>query len=54
MKEMTKNIASVQSHNVFMQAAAVAITTAIVTLWYRRTFFTPALQLKLQTNASTA
>jgi putative ABC transport system permease protein len=39
---------------VFMQAAAVAITTAIVTLWYRRTFFTPALQLKLQTSASTA
>ena len=34
---------------VFMQAAAVAITTAIVTLWYRRTFFTPALQLKLET-----
>ena len=37
---------------VFMQAAAVAITTAMVTLWYRRTFFTPALQLKLQTNAA--
>src|SRR6266850_4505659 len=34
----------------FMQAGAVAITTAIVTLWYRRTFFTPALQLKLQTH----
>src|SRR5262249_16464769 len=34
----------------FMQAAAVAITTAIVTLWYRRTFFTPALQLRLQAN----
>lgn len=31
---------------VFMQAAAVAITTAIVTLWYRKTFFTHALQLK--------
>ncbi len=31
---------------VFMQAAAVAITTAIVTLWYRKTFFTTALQLK--------
>ncbi len=31
---------------VFMQAAAVAITTAIVTLWYRKTFFTDALQLK--------
>ncbi len=31
---------------VFMQAAAVAITTAIVTLWYRKTFFTAALQLK--------
>ncbi|MDX6712770.1 MAG: UDP-glucose/iron transport system permease protein [Blastocatellia bacterium] len=31
---------------VFMQAAAVAITTAVVTLWYRRTFFTSALQLK--------
>jgi putative ABC transport system permease protein len=29
---------------VFMQAAAVAITTAVVTLWYRRTFFTDALQ----------
>ena len=34
---------------VFMQAAAVAMTTAIVALWYRRTFFTPALQLKLET-----
>jgi putative ABC transport system permease protein len=34
---------------VFMQAAAVAMTTAIVTLWYRRTFFTPAFQLKLET-----
>jgi putative ABC transport system permease protein len=34
---------------VFMQAAAVAMTTAIVTLWYRRTFFTPALQLRLET-----
>lgn len=31
---------------VFMQAAAVAITTAIVTLWYRQSFFTPAMQLK--------
>ncbi|MGI8468684.1 MAG: ABC transporter permease [Pyrinomonadaceae bacterium] len=31
---------------VFMQAAAVAITTSIVTLWYRKTFFTTALQLK--------
>ena len=31
---------------VFMQAAAVAITTAVVTLWCRRTFFTAALQLK--------
>jgi putative ABC transport system permease protein len=31
---------------VFMQAAAVAITTAVVTLWYRRTFFNEALQLK--------
>ena len=31
---------------VFMQAAAVAMTTAGVTLWYRRTFFTAALQLK--------
>jgi len=37
---------------VFMQAAAVALTTAMVTLWYRRTFFPPALQLKLQTNAA--
>ena len=34
---------------VFMQAAAVAMTTAIVTLWYRRTFFTTALQLKVET-----
>jgi UDP-glucose/iron transport system permease protein len=34
---------------VFMQAAAVAMTTAIVTLWYRRTFFTPALQLRVET-----
>lgn len=33
---------------VFMQAAAVAITTAVVALWYRRTFFTSALQLKPQ------
>jgi putative ABC transport system permease protein len=31
---------------VFMQAAAVAVTTAIITLWYRKTFFTAALQLK--------
>ncbi len=31
---------------VFMQAAAVAITTAVVALWYRRMFFTSALQLK--------
>lgn len=31
---------------VFMQAASVSITAAIVTLWYRRTFFTAALQLK--------
>ncbi len=38
----------------FMQAGAVAITTAIVTLWYRRTFFTPALQLKLQTHVAAA
>jgi putative ABC transport system permease protein len=30
----------------FMQAAAVAISAAVVTLWYRRTFFTAALQLK--------
>jgi putative ABC transport system permease protein len=38
----------------FMQAAAVAITTAIVTLWYRRTFFTSALQLKVPTHAAAA
>jgi putative ABC transport system permease protein len=38
----------------FMQAGAMAITTAIVTLWYRRTFFTPALQLKLQTHGAAA
>lgn len=31
---------------VFMQAAAVAITTTTVALWYRRMFFTSALQLK--------
>ena len=37
---------------VFMQAAAVAMTTAIVTHWYRRTFFTPALQLKVETEES--
>ena len=36
----------------FMQAAAVAMATAIVTLWYRRTFFTAALQLKLQTSVA--
>jgi putative ABC transport system permease protein len=36
----------------FMQAAAVAMTTAIVTLWYRRTFFTAALQLKVPANAA--
>ncbi len=30
---------------VFMQAAAVAITTSIITLWHRKTFFTSALQL---------
>ena len=39
---------------VFMQTAAVAITTAMVTLWYRQTFFPPALQLKLQANAAIA
>jgi putative ABC transport system permease protein len=38
----------------FMQAAAVAMATAIVTLWYRRTFFTAALQLRLQTSAAAA
>jgi putative ABC transport system permease protein len=37
---------------VFMQAAAVAMTTAIVTLWYRRTFFTPALQLRVEMKES--
>ena len=31
---------------VFMQTAAVAITTVVLTLWYRRTFFTSALQLR--------
>ena len=31
---------------VFMQTAAVAITTVVLTLWYRRTFFTDALQLR--------
>ena len=31
---------------VFMQTAAVAITTVVLTLWYRRTFFTGALQLR--------
>jgi putative ABC transport system permease protein len=36
----------------FMQAAAVAMTTAIVTLWYRRTFFTSALQLRVETKES--
>src|SRR6266571_7881289 len=36
----------------FMQAGAVAITPTIVTLWYRRTFFTPALQLTLQIHAA--
>ena len=30
---------------VFMQAAAVALTTVSVTLWYRKTFFTAAHQL---------
>ncbi|MEP7039752.1 MAG: iron export ABC transporter permease subunit FetB [Acidobacteriota bacterium] len=35
---------------VFMQAAAVAITTAGVTLWYRKTFFTSAFQLKTRAN----
>ena len=29
----------------FMHAGATALTTAIVVLWYRRTFFTPAAQL---------
>lgn len=33
---------------VFMQAAVVAVTTVTVVLWYRKTFFTPALQLKLR------
>jgi putative ABC transport system permease protein len=36
----------------FMQAGAVAMTTAMVTLWYRRTFFTPALQLRVETQES--
>jgi ABC-type iron transport system FetAB permease component len=30
---------------VFMLAAAVAVTSVIVALWYRRTFFTPAERL---------
>ncbi len=30
----------------FMLAASVALTAAAVTLWYRQTFFTPALQLR--------
>ena len=38
----------------FMQASAVAIATAVVTLWYRRTFFTGALQLKPSANEATA
>jgi len=37
---------------VFMQAAAVAMTSAVITLWYRRTFFTDALQLKQETEAT--
>ena len=37
---------------VFMQTAAVAMTTAMVTLWYRRTFFTPALQLRVEPKES--
>lgn len=32
----------------FMLAGATAITTAIVVLWYRRTFFTPADQLTMR------
>jgi len=31
---------------VFMQAAAVCVSTACVTLWYRRAFFTDSLQLR--------
>jgi putative ABC transport system permease protein len=30
---------------VFMLAGAVAVTSVIVALWYRRQFFTPAEQL---------
>ncbi|HEV2130982.1 MAG TPA: ABC transporter permease, partial [Longimicrobiaceae bacterium] len=30
----------------FMLAASVALTAGCVTLWYRRTFFTSALQLR--------
>ncbi len=37
---------------VFMQAAAVAMTSTVVTLWYRRTFFTDALQLKQEIEAT--
>jgi len=37
---------------VFMQAAAVAMTSAVITLWYRRTFFTDALQLKQEIEAT--
>ena len=36
---------------VFMQTAAVSIATVVLTLWYRRTFFTGALQLKPLTSA---
>ncbi len=37
---------------VFMQAAAVAMTSTVVALWYRRTFFTDALQLKQEIEAT--
>jgi hypothetical protein len=30
----------------FMLAGSVAVTAAGVTLWYRRTFFTDAIQLR--------
>jgi putative ABC transport system permease protein len=33
---------------VFMLAGATAMTTVMVVLWYRRTFFTPAAQLAMR------
>jgi putative ABC transport system permease protein len=39
---------------VFMLAGAVAMTSVVVALWYRRTFFTPAEQLVVRVSRTTS